>query len=216
MSESIALFAKAAIPGKVKTRLTPYLTPEEAADFHAACVKDVWRTAVKIVRDGVRFYTDEPYEPWINLAGADRLRYQEGDNLGQRMLRCFEELSQEGFKRMLIIGADSPQVPVEHLREGLDLLMTEKDAVLGMSADGGYYAVGCRKPRRMMFHQVEWSRATTYAQTRAAFEFAGLRLKSGMYAHYDVDTAEDLERLRGEARLGSHVRAWFNAHPRRS
>ena len=216
MSESIALFAKAAIPGKVKTRLTPYLTAEEAAEFHVSCVKDVWRTAVSVVRDGVRLYTDEPFEPWIDLAGSERLRFQEGKDLGQRMLRAFEELEQEGFKRMLIIGSDSPQVPEGHLREGLDLLMSEKDAVLGMSADGGYYAVGCRKPRRMMFHEVEWSRETTYAQTRSAFEFAGLRLKSGMYAHYDVDTPADLERLRDEPRLGSHVRAWFNAHPRRS
>lgn len=215
MSESIALFAKAAIPGKVKTRLTPYLSPEEAAEFHAACVKDVWRTAASLVRDGVRIYTDEPYEPWIDLAGPDRLRYQEGEDLGGRMLRCFEELAQEGFKRMLIVGADIPQVPAEHLREGLDLLVSEKDAVLGMSADGGFYAVGCRKPRRMMFHRVEWSRETTYAQTREAFEFAGLRLKSGMYPHYDIDTAEELELLRNEPRLGAHVRAWFHAHPRR-
>jgi len=84
VSESIALFAKAAIPGKVKTRLTPYLSPEEAAEFHAACVKDVWRTAASLVRDGVRIYTDEPYEPWIDLAGPDRLRYQEGEDLGGR------------------------------------------------------------------------------------------------------------------------------------
>ncbi len=213
MIETIALFAKAPVPGQVKTRLTPHLAPEEAAEFHAACVRDVWRTAAGVVNDGVRLYTDEPCEEWIDLAGADRLRYQKGDDLGQRMLRCFEELEQEGFKRLMILGADSPHVPAEHLREGLELLMSEKDAVLGMSADGGYYAVGCRKPRRMMFHQVEWSRETTYAQTRAAFEFAGLRLKSGMYGHYDVDTPAELERLRAEPKLGPHVRGWFNANP---
>lgn len=180
-----------------------------------ACVRDVWRTAMSLAPDAVRLYTDKPFEPWMDLAGPDRLRFQQGDDLGQRMLRCLEELEQEGFERMLIIGSDSPQVPAHHLREGLDLLISEKDAVLGMSADGGFYAVGCRKPRRMMFHDVEWSRETTYARTRAAFEFAGLRLKSGMYAHYDVDTAAELERLRAEPRLGPHLRQWFTDHPGR-
>ena len=212
MYETIAIFAKAAIPGQVKTRLTPYLTTEAAAALHLACVKDVWSVALSIVPDDVRLYTDEPFEPWLDLAGTDRVRYQTGEDLGERMLQCFEELYEEGFKRVLIIGADSPHVPPDHLREGLDLLVSEKDAVLGMSEDGGYYAVGCRKPRRMMFRDVEWSRETTYAQTRAAFEFSGLRLKNGMYAHYDVDTPDDLERLRQEPRLGPHVRAWFNAN----
>jgi glycosyltransferase A (GT-A) superfamily protein (DUF2064 family) len=149
----------------------------------------------------------------MDLAGIDRIRYQEGGNLGERMLRCFEDLAGEGFHRILIIGSDSPQIPPEDLREGLDMLTHEKDAVLGMSSDGGYYAVGCRKPRRMMFHNVHWSSSLTYAETRAAFDFAGLDLKSGMYVHYDVDTPEDLERLRQEARLGPKVRAWLVDNP---
>jgi glycosyltransferase A (GT-A) superfamily protein (DUF2064 family) len=149
----------------------------------------------------------------MDLAGVDRIRYQEGADLGERMFNCFEELAREGFHRALIVGSDSPHVPPEDLREGLDLLVNEKDAVLGMSSDGGYYAVGCRKPRRMMFHQVHWSSSLTYAETRAAFDFAGLNLKSGMYVHYDVDTAEDLERLRQEPRLGPSVRAWLVANP---
>jgi rSAM/selenodomain-associated transferase 1 len=215
VSETIAVFAKAAIPGRVKTRLTPYLSPEQAASFHQACVEDVWRTAFSLVGDAARLYTDEPFEPWMDLAGPDRVRHQKGDDLGARMLSCFEELEAEGFKRMMIIGADSPQLPAAHLREGLDLLVGEKDAVLGMTADGGYYAVGCRKPRRVMFHDVTWSSELTYAETLAAFGFAGLKLKSGMYMHYDVDTPRDLERLRQEPRLGSHVRAWFRANPAR-
>jgi glycosyltransferase A (GT-A) superfamily protein (DUF2064 family) len=143
----------------------------------------------------------------------DRTRYQKDGDLGVRMLACFEDLVLEGFKRMMIIGADSPQIPAAHLREGLDLLVGEKDAVLGGSPDGGFYAVGCRKPRRVMFHDVTWSSELTFSETRAAFEFAGLKLQNGMYLHYDVDTPEDLERLRREPRLGSRVRAWFNANP---
>jgi hypothetical protein len=216
VNETIAVFAKAAIPGKVKTRLTPPLSAEQAAAFHEACVRDVFETAFRLVGDNVRLYTDDPYEPWMSLAGPDHVRFQKGADLGERMLRCFEELHQEGFKRMLIVGADSPHVPAEHLREGLDLLVSEKDAVLGLCSDGGYYAVGCRKPRRVMFREVSWSTALTYSETRAAFEFAGLRLKDGMYAHYDVDTFEDLERLRGEPRMGSAVRAWLAAQSRGS
>ncbi|MCB1018900.1 MAG: TIGR04282 family arsenosugar biosynthesis glycosyltransferase [Acidobacteria bacterium] len=216
MSESIAVFAKAALPGRVKTRLTPVLSPEQAAAFHQACVEDIWRTALALVGEGARLYTDEPFEPWMDLAGPDCVRYQKGPDLGVRMLNCFEDLAQEGFRRMMIIGADSPQVPPAHYREGLDLLVSEKDAVLGMSSDGGFYAVGCRKPRRMMFRDVHWSTELAYSETRAAFELAGLSLKSGMYTHYDVDTPEDLERLRREPSLGPRLHAWFRANPRTS
>ena len=211
-AETIAVFAKAAIPGRVKTRLTPALSPDQAAALHQACVRDVWRTAFSLVGESARLYTDEPFDAWVDLAGPDRLRYQKGVDLGARMLQCFEELSAEGFKRMLIIGADSPQIPPEHLREGLDLLVGEKDAVLGLSSDGGYYAVGCRKPRRLMFHAVTWSSKLTYAETRAAFELAGLKLKNGMHIHYDVDRPEDLELLRAEPHLGPDVRAWLVAN----
>ncbi|MCA9640491.1 MAG: TIGR04282 family arsenosugar biosynthesis glycosyltransferase [Bryobacterales bacterium] len=212
MSESIAVFAKAAIPGRVKTRLTSVLSPEQAAGFHQACVEDVWRTAFELVGEGARLYTDEPFEPWMDLAGPDYVRYQKGQDLGARMLSCFEDLAQEGFRRMMIIGADSPQVPRQHYREGLDLLVSEKDAVLGLCSDGGFYAVGCRKPRRMMFRDVHWSTELAYSETRAAFELSGLVLKSGMYPHYDVDTPEELDRLRTEPSLGPRVRAWLRAN----
>ena len=203
MREAIALFAKAAVPGRVKTRLTSALTPEQAAAFHEACVRDVWEKIRGLVGEGAFLYSDAEWEPWDLLAGA-QVRFQRDGDLGDRMLGCFEELVEEGFERVLIVGSDSPTLPAAILRDGLDALEGDEDTVLGPTEDGGYYTVGCRRPHERMFGEVAWSADTTFEQTQSAFRRVGYQT-TVLPEWWDVDTSEDLERLRAagpEGRVG--------------
>ncbi len=209
MREAIALFAKAAIPGRVKTRLTAELSPEQAAAFHEACVRDVWEKIHGLVGDGAFLFTDREWEPWDLLAGR-QVRFQPDGDLGARMAGCFAELAEEGFERMLIVGADSPTLPAQILRRGLDRLRDERDAVLGPTEDGGYYAVGCLRPRRGMFAGVEWSAPTTLAETEQAFKRESYRTER-LPEWWDVDTPAELARLRREAPQTGRVAEWLRA-----
>ena len=108
---------------------------------------------------------------------------------------------------MLIVGADSPTLPPAYLRMGFELL-TQVDAVLGPTEDGGYYAVGCRRPHPEMFSGVEWSTDRTFEQTEAAFDRAGFSF-ARLPVWYDIDTSEDLRRLAREPDLPINTRRWL-------
>ena len=207
MRDAIALFAKAAEPGFVKTRLTTRLSAEEAAALHTACVLDTWTKLRALEGVQARLFSDRESEAWTALAGGERCRLQRPGDLGVRMHGAFEDLRSEGFERIVIVGSDSPTLPVDQIRQGFAVLDEERDAALGPTGDGGYYLVGCREPRDAMFLNVRWSEETTLDQTVAAFENTGYRVRL-LPQWWDVDVPEDLERLRGEP-LGTAVAAWF-------
>ena len=158
----------------------------------------------------VYLFSDQEWPAFRELAGA-HVGLQRGLDLGEKMLHCFEDLSQQGHERKLIVGSDSPTLPPENLRAGLDLLR-DVDTVLGPCEDGGYYAVGCRSPHEGMFDEVSWSTARTLAETECAFERAGLT-SGRLPTWYDIDTIENLRRLVSEGNLSDHTRRWLDENP---
>ena len=209
MTEAIALFAKAALAGRVKTRLTTRLTPEQAAGLHLAFVQDMWRKLAVVVPGQAYLFTDQHWEGWDELAPGSRVRLQPEGDLGVRMQRCLEDLADEGVERALIVGSDSPTLPADYLRQGLDCARNPDDLVLGPSEDGGYYAIGCRRPRAGMFDGVRWSSDHTLADSEAALAAAGYRI-TRLETWWDVDTPVDLDRLARSPDLGPSVAEWFS------
>ena len=210
MSAAIALFAKAPIAGCVKTRLQPPLSAEQAADLHLAFVLDVWDSLHAVPDVSLYLYRDEAWPNGDEPADGEYCELQRGSDLGERMLNCFDELQKHGHNRVLIVGSDSPTLPVAYLEEGLEKLHTA-DAVLGPSEDGGYYAVGCRQTRPAMFAGVNWSTTSTLAETECAFRRVGLQVET-LPGWYDVDTARDLRRLADDANIPPRTKDWFDRH----
>ena len=211
MRAAIVLFAKAPRPGRVKTRLIPALSAEDAAALYETFVRDMWERLRLVAPDSCFLYSDRPWPSYVGLAGPGRLALQRGDDLGAKLLHAFEELRSHGYDRILIVGSDSPTLPAEYLRRGLDRLGS-KDAVLGPTFDGGYYAVGCRVPKAGMFKRVTWSSPATLEETERAFESVGWSMER-LPPWYDVDTIDDLRRLAGDSDLHGCARQWFLGHP---
>ena len=206
--DALAVFAKAAIPGRVKTRLTSRYSPEQAAAFHAACVRDLWARLQQRFRGKVWLFSDREWPDWLELAGGERFRMQRGRDLGERMRCCFEDLQAEGAGRMAILGSDSPTLPLELIEQALASLALENDASLIPTEDGGYCLIGCRRPHDSMFDGVGWSTASTLAETEAALERSGYTVRSlGLWR--DVDKPDDVEGLRQDPGLGEHLRRFF-------
>jgi len=215
--DALAVFAKAAVPGRVKTRLTRQYSAEQAASFHTACVRDMWARLIKRFPGQVWLFSDREWPDWEELAGADRFRLQRGGDLGERMRSCFEDMRSEGAGRMAILGSDSPTLPLEMIEQALSTLETDDSASLIPTEDGGYCLIGCRRPRPAMFDGVSWSTASTLADTATALERAGFDVRS-IGRWWDVDEPEDIDRLRQEADLGESLsrlleaaRAWRGA-----
>lgn len=211
MSSALAVFAKRPVPGQVKTRLLPALSPEAAANLYWAMVQDTWAMASSLPGVELHLFVDQPWQGFDALAAGRPVEFQTGSDLGSRMYACMEHLSGLDFKPSIIIGTDSPTLPAAHILAAFELLEAGNDAVLGPAEDGGYYLVGCRRPHPAMFDGVAWSSPHSLAQTRSAFDAQDYRTRLTPLWR-DVDSIEDLQRLAQEP-AGPAVRVWLDKNP---
>lgn len=146
----MAVFARAPIPGKAKTRLIPALGPQGAADFHRALVSDALRKVAGLKVEAAHYlFAAGGKIPEELVPSTFQLRRQSGRDLGQRMERAFAQLLRQHL-RVVMIGTDSPELTPSILRLALEELRAT-DAVLGPCPDGGYYLIGLRRTGRGLF-----------------------------------------------------------------
>ena len=202
MSTSLIIFAKSPIPGKVKTRLTPYITPTEAAELYKAFVADIICNTHKLKCERVTIaYTPSNAEATFHSICGQSVDYlpQQGHNLGERMMNAFKYSFDKGSKRTIIIGTDSPTLPLSYVQKAFDAL-NEVPVTIGPTFDGGYYLIGLSEQNDAIFDGVDWSTSRVFSQTLARIQ----ALNKQMYVRppwYDVDTLDNLEFLR------SHIRS---------
>lgn len=200
--ECILVFAKAAEPGAVKTRLTPHLTPNQAADFHLAALADTVAVARRATRGSVELHVaGGTSEELVRLHPALTVRSQEGDDLGARLSHAFAGAFERGTRRALIVGSDHPTLAPKLLSGMLETTRTA-DVVWGPSRDGGYYAVAVRRERwpeaEAVLRDIPWSTERVLEVSLERARAAGLSVALAP-EWYDVDSPEDLERLRRDA-----------------
>jgi rSAM/selenodomain-associated transferase 1 len=207
-ARALVVVGKAPEAGRSKTRLSPPLSPVQAADLSGAFLQDTIALAATSAWDRVSVVYPPTADaesvlravlpPWVHLA------VQRGDGLGAALTDAFQSHLGAGFGRVVLIGSDNPTLPPSRLAEA-DRALDEHDLVLGPSADGGYYLIGMDRPHPGVFEGITWSTSVVYQQTLARAEALGLRVAS-IQEWYDVDTAADLERLKDElGRLSSDV-----------
>ena len=205
---ALAIFAKAARPGRVKTRLAPALSPAGAAEFHALCTAAVWRRFVATPGLEAYLYCDIRWPAFEREAGSRRFRLQRGPDLGARMFNCLRELLDEGRGKALIIGSDAPTLPSAQLEQAIALL-DDHQVALGPSGDGGFTLIGATETRRGMFDGVLWSREDTLEACQAAIASAGLAVGLTASSGFDIDTPADLERLAADPGLPPSLGEWL-------
>jgi hypothetical protein len=204
LREALVVMAKAPREGEVKTRLVGAMSAADAAELYANFLRDtfavaesVWeeRETLQIVLCYAPAGSEESFEN-IEREGSLMLA-QRGEGLGDRLLNCFADLFELGFDAAVAIGADSPTLPEEILVEAFDCLETEDCVAIGPSEDEGYYLIGMRKLHPRIFDDIPWSTDGVMAATDARIAESGLKLIR-LPTWYDVDTPEDLERLKLE------------------
>lgn len=203
MQPVIILFAKAPIPGRVKTRLQPLLSPTEAAELHEAFVCDMIHRLQLFTVASLELHTDILSDAWAATGVAQRLQSEGGLQL--KMLHALKQAHLRGHSQALVAGTDAPTLPVAHLQQ---LLASLADVALGPTEDGGFYAIACRRTHRAMFEDVEWSSPLTLEHTVRSIERAGLTVELGP-RWFDVDEPPDLERLAASAGLPDRTARWF-------
>lgn len=182
---TLIVLAKEPVPGRVKTRLQPVFTAVEAAGLAACAIED----SLRAVRSSfaprhVLFWEGNP-QPWNE---EFEVIAQPSGSLNDRLAAAFAAVQADGSgSPVLLIGMDTPQVTAELL----DTDWEQADAVLGLSDDGGFWAVGLRSAdAQQVFSSIPMSTERTGAAQLARLHALGLSVKL-LPPLRDVDLPED-------------------------
>ena len=206
-TESLILFAKPPLAGRVKTRLAANLGSEGAAQLYACFLRDAAGTARALgeARPGANLVCewaleqgdslDEfPLTDW--LPGAFLHRAQTGADLGARMAAALGRCLAFG-RRAVLIGTDFPDLPHEVLIDAFEKLESgdEPKIALGPAADGGYYLIGMNRFLPEIFTGIPWSTGEVLSRTMEKADTLGVGT-AFLPEWRDVDEADDLEALK--------------------
>jgi rSAM/selenodomain-associated transferase 1 len=204
---TLGIFAKQPVPGRVKTRLAADWGNERAAALYECFVRDLLdKFATAGDRRVIGFAPgSEEAQQWfeatsLSSTGSESwiLWPQPDSDLGGRMAACFRTWTESPDHRTILIGSDSPTLPVEYLERAWRLL-EDNDCVIGPAADGGYYLIGLRgsvSDFAAPFRDVEWSTAGVLSQTVALLKKHNLSLGL-LPVWYDVDSVAAVATLSG-------------------
>ncbi|MEX0960449.1 MAG: TIGR04282 family arsenosugar biosynthesis glycosyltransferase [Burkholderiales bacterium] len=203
MKASVLVFAKAPVPGAVKTRLIPLI----GADGAARLQRQLTEHSLRIARDArigpVELCCTPNREHAFFAECAVRYRMQLSDqtgcDLGERMHNALAQACSEG-RSAILIGSDCPSLTATDLGDAAAALASGYRAVFVPSTDGGYMLVGTTASDRRLFERIDWGSATVMAQTRERLHSLGW-LWQELPERWDVDRPEDYERMLREGLL---------------
>lgn len=198
MVPHILVMAKSPVPGRVKTRLCPPYSPEEAAELAAAALAD---TLSAVTRAGARrkvLALDGQPGPWI--PEGFQVIPQCGGGLAERLAHAWVRSGPCGIQ----VGMDTPQVTSAELDQLLEVVDTSAGtAVLGHALDGGWWVIGWRRAdAAAVFRGVPMSTSWTGRQQERRLQALGFRVHRAPVLR-DVDTAADLAAV---ASVAPHTR----------
>jgi rSAM/selenodomain-associated transferase 1 len=195
------IFAKAPIPGAVKTRLIPALGPTGAAHLAVHMLRHTLQIAADAGLGPVQLHgAPDVQHPMLQSAAADVgaacLAQVPGD-LGERMRSALAAALRQ-TPRTLLLGTDCPALDVGILREADAALVAGADCVLAPTADGGFALVGFRREALAtmdeVFGAIAWGSSTVMSSTRDRLLRAGLRWRE-LATLADIDEPADLEHV---------------------
>jgi rSAM/selenodomain-associated transferase 1 len=197
VSNGLLFFVKYPKIGKVKSRLSDDFDDTFVLKLYEKFVEDLLEMLNTEKFSVIICYhptgTIENYKKWL---GEDYTYIsQEGKDLGERLKNCFQKGFNLGFEKLIVIGSDSPDLPINIITDSFDAL-DENDTVIGPCQDGGYYLLGFNNKSFIpeTFQDIKWSTSTVFEKTmenlykKASKTFILPQLS-------DVDTVEDLKNL---------------------
>jgi len=188
VSAALLVIAKAPVPGRVKTRLMPPCSPQQAAALAGAALADTLAAVAAAGGPGRRrvLVLDGEPGPWI--PDGFEVIAQRAGGFDARLAGAFADARAPA----LLVGMDTPQLETEALEAGLAELEAPggAGAVIGDADDGGYWVIGLRAADPRVFEGVPMSEPTTGAAQRARLAELGLTVAE-LPPLLDVDTIED-------------------------
>ena len=206
--KTLGMFVRQPVPGQVKTRLAADCGNELAAGLYEAFVRDLMNRLDDRSPGGLEpgicrvlgFSPDDATaRRWFETAAGSRWQLwpQPEEDLGGRIAAFFAGYTAGPGSAAVLIGSDSPTLPVPLVQEAFERL-NSVDVVVCPATDGGYCLIGLRAgfDPAPLFHGLEWSSSRVLEQTAGRVRDTGLSLEL-LPVWYDVDCLADVDMLRG-------------------
>lgn len=183
----VIVFVKNIKLGTVKTRLAKTIGDFGAFEVYSELVKITEKATTELDIDKRIYFSNAIVETkWPN----EFKTVQQGTDLGERMLNAFKDGFKDGYKRIVLIGSDLPDINSTHIKKGIEALK-ENDVVFGPAEDGGYYLVGMSKLETSVFENKPWSQPNLLKLTLQELHKNNISV-STLDTLNDIDTYEDL------------------------
>lgn len=193
----LVVFAKAPLPGQVKTRLSPPLTAEEAATMAEAFLLDTLEMieTVKLNAEKIIYYTPKTAADYFShlRPGNWHIKPQQGHSLKMKIMNALRVEFENNEQRVIIIGSDSPTLPPQYLEEAL-IKLKSRDLVVGPALDGGFYLIGVNRFYPELLKPVILSKPESCEKLLESAARIGLNFTK-LPEWYDIDRFEDLKRI---------------------
>jgi len=206
MKDAFILFLKYPERGKIKTRLAAALGDDAAYDLYLCFLRDIAAMTAQVNAEVIIVYSGPDQAAFDDFPGVQCFR-QRGSDIGERMFFALQDVFAQGFKRIVLIGSDSPDLPANFVNDAF-VKLALADVVMGPSMDGGYYLIGCKPDslRQSIFHDIPWSTKKVFNETLRRIEAGGL--KAAILTDWpDIDEVDGLKRFfeANRQRADSHV-----------
>src|SRR5262245_54202518 len=125
---AVAIMAKASESGRVKTRLVPPLTHDQAAELNTCFLADVSANIMEAARDrpidGYIAYASAGSAGFFaaNLPAGMRLLAPREHGLARSLRHAMADLLGAGYAGVCLVNSDSPTLPTRILIEAVDRL----------------------------------------------------------------------------------------------
>jgi rSAM/selenodomain-associated transferase 1 len=195
--------SRAPVPGATKTRLESHLKKDECAELHKAFLNDINSKLLNLQKINSRidlylsFTPRESESLFSEIISNKFIRLpQRGENLGEKMFNALNDAYQKSNLPVIITGSDLPLLDIEIFTEALAGLK-ERDLVIGPSPDGGYYLIGMKEPKKVLFNFENWGNSSVLERTIKGAN------KHKLKSHFlpeesDIDTFKELLQLRSK------------------
>lgn len=183
-STTLIIFAKLPRLGQVKTRLQGLLGEQGCLALHYSLIDHALELSSSWNEGPVELWFSERPEvnefqmaisERIELPESIQLRYQKGDNLGQRMQQALQSAI-ECHDRAVLIGTDCPQQQLSHLNQANKVLQQGTDVVVQPAYDGGFVLIGCSKKVPDLSGAIQWGNGSVMSQLEIELERQHLSL----------------------------------------
>ena len=194
----LIVFAKTPILGKVKTRMRPFLSEEDCLRLHSLLLRlwvgrlrdwDLWQVHKALFLTPLGAGLTDP-DLVLDAPPGVAVETQQGSDLGDRLFHAFNRKWNEGFRKIVFIGTDSPALGIEDLRAAFEAL-DASEVVLGPATDGGYYLIGFSARLPILFSRISWGTSQVFRETVRLLETNAIRWQC-LRESFDLDTFEDL------------------------